>query len=215
MGNVPNRASDTGDFKNQKGNLYVAQWQNFETIKSALHYFRRERDCNRQSSVLLRNQTRYSLEHRASGDYSGFFFSDPVDAFQGPGRTIAPGAAGGLAHTKKSDSACGSVGYISFGIRTEGRTYVVCCGFSTAYSGANSAGIQIRMTDGPADQLGRIEGHGVDPTGSVGDINQLVSMQWAGRDAWTFLTECGTFLKVEVQFTNASWADFCFTVSEL
>ena len=54
---------------------------------------------------------------------------------------ILPGMTGGISHSKKSDAATGSVGFVSFTVPTPGRNYVVCNGFSTPYSGSSAAGI--------------------------------------------------------------------------
>jgi hypothetical protein len=53
------------------------------------------------------------------------------------------------------------IGCFCFTVKTEGKNYVVCCGFSTSYSGTNSAGVEMRGEDGVLDGRGCIAGHGI------------------------------------------------------
>lgn len=213
MGNVPNQASDVED--HNRANLCVASASQVDVITKELNMLRQNRDCNRISAVRIVNNTRYPLHYKNAGDSSGFFFSYIADTFGGPGRTIGAGGAGGFCHTKKSDTACGSVGYVSFTIRAEGLNYVVCLGFCTCFSGANQAGIQIRMTDGVRNSLGAVKGHGVDPSGAVLDIGQLVAMSYTARTPVTEFSEQTTIFTIKCEYNNEKWSDYTFTISDL
>ncbi|CAF1457582.1 unnamed protein product, partial [Didymodactylos carnosus] len=158
--------------------------QEFEDIKSEL--LTNARNCNLISCIIIKNESQYALQYKNHGGYSGFFFTDAIDAFHNEIgalidgmliKTIIPkeDAVGGILHTKESDAACGSSGYISLVIATEAKNYIVCCGFNTSYSGRNLAEIEIRAEDGVTDEKCCITGHGIDPTGNVTDINGLIT----------------------------------------
>ena len=58
-------------------------------------------------------------------------------------------------------------------VATEGKNYVIPCGFLVGRNRCNKMGIQIRGQDGVTDDRGNIAGHGVDPTGVVKDIKSF------------------------------------------
>jgi len=58
------------------------------------------------------NKSRYNLHYKNHQRSSGFFFTDVVDAFGGPGRVIESGGVGGFLSTKQQGTACGASGSI-------------------------------------------------------------------------------------------------------
>ncbi|MES2614783.1 MAG: hypothetical protein V4591_05155, partial [Bdellovibrionota bacterium] len=162
-------------------------------VKDHIRKQAEKRDCNRTSRILFVNKSRYFLEFKDCKDDSGYFLSDAKAAFayrtevpyfednREKGKieflhTLPKGYTGGIVHTKRAHTACGSVGYVRFKVvaTEEGKNYIVCCGFSTVYSGINSAGVEIRGENGSTDG-NRISEHGVDPTGVVSNVDKLCS----------------------------------------
>ena len=60
-----------------------------------------------------------------------------------PKNQSGPGV-GGIFHSKITDTACSSSGYVAFMIPTEGLKYVALCGWNSSYRGACSAAVEIR-----------------------------------------------------------------------
>ncbi|KAJ3358976.1 hypothetical protein GGF32_009841 [Allomyces javanicus] len=171
-----------------------------KAVKFVLEEFCHQRGCNRLSQVTIENRSAYPLRLSKSGSYSGFFWTPLSQAFGNHYdgyEEIPPGWSGGFVHTKTSDAACGSVGYVSVTIpNMDGGDYVACLGFSTSYSGTNSAGIELR-------DFGE---------GDVTNINNLVVQKYhAGQSKTTHSKEMGK-LTVLCTFTNESWSDFHYVV---
>ena len=64
-------------------------------------------------------------------------------------------------------------GCFSVRVPTEGKNYVIPCGFLVGRNRSNKIGIQIRGQDGVLDGMGNVSGHGVDPTGTVRKVVEL------------------------------------------
>ena len=109
---------------------------------------------------------------------------------------------GAIFHTKRSDSACGSSGYISIDIKVNERTYTVYCGFNTPYSGTNHSGVKILLSDGYSDEKGKLL-HGTDNTEVVTDIIALCNTKHDNRNGGrhVFYEKCRHFM-VQVSFDN-------------
>lgn len=200
--------------------------KNEETVMKELDLLKNNRfrteAGNRTSRIMIRNYSRYPLVYKAQGDTSGFFFSDACDAFKETyifnnksyNDCLPPNYYGGVFHTKQSDTACGSVGYISFTVPTEGKDYVVVIGFCNPYSGRSSVGVQIRGADGVTDKSGNITCHGINPTGSVLDLEALISMHphTTMNNSFHKCEESCSKFKVIAQFENISWSRFYFDI---
>lgn len=196
-------------------NLCLKGTNAYERVSKELQLLSNARNCNRMTHVIIKNQSQYPLVYKNHGTYSGYFFSDAQAAFQYENSTIcAQDGVGGFLVTKTSGTACGASGYISFTVPTEGKNYIVCCGFDTGYSSTSGAGIEIRGEDGVTDEMGRITGHGIDPAGNVTDICALVTKTHHSTHNsrfHEFHETCRAF-KVYCCFTNESWGEFIFSV---
>ena len=108
----------------------------------------------RRTLIMIVNKSKkYPLVHSSHGDSNGYFFSDAQTAFQHNYKfldkqyenAIVPGETGGILHSQYAvQDIFGSSGYVSFMVPTEGKNYVVCCGFYNTTLSATSAGIEIR-----------------------------------------------------------------------
>lgn len=84
---------------------------------------------NNTCRILIRNKSRYRLFYKNCGNSSGFFFTDAISAFsfyeiENPSVKnfmSAKTGCGGILHCKVSDTACGSCGYVSVLVKTEGK----------------------------------------------------------------------------------------------
>lgn len=155
-GPLHSKASEISTDVHRPANLCQSGLEALEIVRAELdilnaNRFRTETG-NRTSRIIIQNLSSYPLIYKDEGVYSGYFFSDAIQAFQAVStvdgikeeNTItAKGGIGGIFHTKQSDTACSSAGYISFTVPTKGKSYVVYIGFSSSYRGACSAGIQI------------------------------------------------------------------------
>jgi hypothetical protein len=186
--------------------------QNLQTVKNSLNKVNKDRDCNRTSRVIITNNSGFPLHLKNQGDSSGYFLTDVKWAFANGDRELFNGYHGGINHSKKSDSACGSVGYVSVSIQLPGRTHTLCFGFDTHYSGRNHAGIQIRSSSGVTDGNGDVKGHGVDATGAVTDIDQLCDTEFTGSGDCIF-EETSPYFKIRCTFTNDNQAEYHFVVT--
>lgn len=185
--------------------------EDYRELQDRLDKLAANRDVNRLSKVLLINSMSFfRLEYKTTGSSSGYFFSNAVDAFNND-QQILPGRSGGFIHTKKCDTACGSVGYISVIIKAYDKTYTVCCGFATSYSGKNKSGVQIRLRDGESN-----EKYGVDAHGVVFDIHQLINMnEHNGHKGEQTYSESTESIKVRVEFENENKSFYRFVFEDL
>jgi len=208
MGSTYSNSQDTKSYNPQDYN-----GSDLERVKSAVNDLANFRNCNRVSKVFIVNKTAWDLTYLTSGSDSGYAFNPVVHAFDSG--VIQQGKYGGFLHTKRSDSACGSVGYFSVRIQPFNRSYTVCCGFGTVYSGKNRSGVQIRASDGALDTFGRLTGHGVDATGCVTDIDKLTKMNFVNDfQSTTSYIEFSAFFCVNVSFDNACYGSYTFTFEE-
>eukprot|EP01084_Bolivina_argentea_P310198 536727_1 len=93
------------------------------------------------------NNTQGTLYYLAKDSFSGRFDTNPPVA-------IAAGAFGIWLHCKKDGTACGSIGYVCYGL--DSKTYPEVkfyLGWDTPYSGKNSAGIEILLPEQKPDDL--------------------------------------------------------------
>ena len=201
-----------------------------EKVKRELEILRsnrfRTKPGNRISKGIIINESKYPLVYLTCGSSSGYYFSDADQAFQGSleflgnryENAITPGTGvGGFMHTKYTDTATCSCGYVSFMVPTEGKNYVVAFGFSNAYYRRSSVGIQIRGEDGVTDDCGRIKGHGVSATGTVTNMIELMDMVMheSYNSGWQTYTEFCRCFKVHCRFTNNSWGEFELKISNI
>jgi hypothetical protein len=160
--------------------------------------------------IIVNNHTKTKLEYSSMGSHNGFFYTNINRVFEND--FLPPKKVGAFVHSGKNMALFGSCGYVSVRIRSPGRNYIVCLGFSSDSAQKNRAGIQIRGEDGVTDNRGNVTGHGVDPTGRVDQIVDLTShVHDGGSDLHKFNEECRCF-KVSCQFTNNSTGIFTFTI---
>lgn len=220
MGAIHSKASDVKDH-DFKLLCHIRE----ETVTNELKHLNSNRfrteTGNPTSRIIINNQSGYPLVYKAHGNTSGYFFSDAPHAFQKTYKIndklydncLPPNYYGGVFHTKKSDTACGSVGYISFTVPTEDNDYVVVIGFCNPYIGRSSIGVQIRG----ADEYGNITFHGISPTGSVINLESLISMHpHTTMNASFHICEesCSKF-KVTARFENVMWSRFYFDITNV
>jgi hypothetical protein len=155
-GPLHSKASEISSDIHKPANLCQSGSKAFDIVLNELtilnsNRFRTETG-NRTSRIIIQNISSYPLIYKDAGSYSGYFFSDAIQAFQTVStvagikeeNTIAAKTGvGGIFHTKQSDTACSSAGYISFTVPVKGKNYVVYVGFSSSYRGKCCAGIQI------------------------------------------------------------------------
>jgi len=155
-GPLHSKASEISKDVHNPANLCQSGNKAFDIVISELNILNANRfrteTGNRTSRIIIQNLSSYPLIYKDEGSYSGYFFSDAIQAFQTVSvvngikeeNTIAAkSGVGGIFYTKQTDTACSSAGYISFTVPTTGKNYVVYVGFSSSYRGACCAGIQI------------------------------------------------------------------------
>ncbi|GLE06852.1 hypothetical protein PINS_up016514 [Pythium insidiosum] len=176
-GNAMTSASKVDEYEELRKNCHA---KSRSVVQASLEAYAKARAVDRTSAVIIENESNYSLELVAHGSSCGYFFSDIYDAFGAKEDdkrfTLKPGFIGGFLHSKNSNAWFGSVGYVSFRLAVEGRSYIVIIGFSTVHSGTNRAGIEIRVEDGIADENGNIpvDGHAVLPAAAISDVDGLM-----------------------------------------
>jgi hypothetical protein len=73
------------------------------------------------------------------------------------------------------------------------------------------------MSDGQQDRLGKVEGHGVDATGCVLDVNQALSDEWTMYGDYNQLksfSQASNAFQVTCKYTNLSWPTYTFEFAE-
>ena len=139
-------ASKSSEVKgHQKSNLCSER----DTVYRELQLLDNGRSVVRRTQIMIVNQCSYPLVHCNHGDSCGYFFSDAQSAFQqswkNHANTINPGQTGGMLHTQyAAQDLFGTSGYVSFMVPTEGKNYIVCCGFYNSSLSNTSAGVEIR-----------------------------------------------------------------------
>jgi len=163
--------------------------------------------------ILIENKCDYDLKLKNHGGSQSFFYTDIEHAFKD--RKIKGGHTGGAIMIRNSGIPISSVvgaeyclGYVSFTVATNGRNYVVVLGWHRVQWGRNAAGIAIRGEDGKSDEFGNINGHAVDPTGTVTDLNRLCSTVFsvASKKQHTFHESCSEII-VECSFPDGHHPD--------
>ena len=186
-------------------------------IKERLENLSRQAKGGRhESRIIIKNKCDYSLEKTNEGGFNGDFWANyPEEAFKVRGNDylIPSGAAGGIFYKSTRFSLWGTKGYVSIRISTHGRNYIVICAFSTGSASRNSARIVIRCEDGATNELGVILGHGVDPTGTVTNRDELLAecdQHNTSSKLKRFNLKARMF-NVYCQFENTPQAYFYFT----
>jgi hypothetical protein len=161
----------------------------------------------RISKVIIQNETNFDLEFCNHGSKTGVF-----DRMKEIPDVIKPNECMGYLH---QGYEVDSLGYVSYKVSHINRTYTLVFGFKTGYKERNCAGIEIRMSDGQTDELGKIGGHGVDATGGVISIDQLVYNGFDLQDNLSNkkFSEESAILKVHCSFRNQTNTMFTFKVT--
>ena len=98
------------------------------------------------------------------------------------------------------------MGYISFNVSTPGKEWVIYCSFFTGWAGTNRIGVQIRMTDGVTDALGRSANGStyVTPTATITDLEKALSTEfcYSAGDKYQNLTSEASDFIVTGEFNN-------------
>ncbi len=166
----------------------------------------------RESRIIIKNESCFPLKLKNEGAKTGYFYTKAADAFLGADHTIAPGAAGGIFYASTNNfMPFGTKGYITLDIETPGRNYVTVCAFGTGCWIDNAARIEIRAGEGAQDELGRIFGHGVDATGRVTDMGDLLADSDRSTGVTTSFFESCRMFKVSCEFESDVHAEFIFT----
>ena len=123
------------------------------------------------AGIIISNYSSFPLQYVTEGSDSGYFFSEPIKAFQGVNNTIQPGYSGGIVHTKRANSVTNSIGYVSFRLRSNRGNLVVIMGWGS-YRGANNrVGLKIRMQTDAAE-----------PSGVINDWDEFLGTVHSGND---------------------------------
>lgn len=175
-----------------------------------------------ESKIIINNKCDYPIKCIHHGADTGFFWTDyPDKAFKGVyigvditlHDVIPPNTAGGIFYRSKALERKGATGYVSVKVITPGRNYTVVCMFSSSYSDVNAARILISGADGNTDRLGNIEGHGIDATGRVADMQNMFSEcdRADEMNEYKSFEEANTIFQVTCKFQNKRKAYFELT----